>query len=154
MYSFLRPFDALEQMTFCPETTNVDQFIQMTHPQLTQNNETTNDLIQLMSVLATLDQQLTGSFKFNIESEMAQLKSPDKVMSELVIDLMAGTENPVSVIIDFINHIQSALTLYYFSDIIHTISVESYSRIIKHWRSVCSYAFVIRNIADRRHKRD
>lgn len=83
-------------MTYCSDTTTVDQFVQVNHPHLSQNIDVTNDLIQLMNVLATLDQQLTGTFKFNIEREMSQLKSPDKVMSELVIDLMAGTENPVS----------------------------------------------------------
>lgn len=103
MYSFLRPLDALEQMTFCSETTTVDQFLQINHPQLSLNSEITNDLIQLMNVLATLDQQLTATFKFNIEREMSQLKSPDKVMSELVIDLMAGTENPVSLFQIFIS---------------------------------------------------
>lgn len=96
MYSFLRPLDVLEQMMLCSETTSIEQFLLMNHPQLSQDSEICSDLIELMNVLVTLEQQLTEGFKFNIEREMSQLKSPDKVMSELVIDLMAGTDNPVS----------------------------------------------------------
>lgn len=52
-----------------------------------------------MSVLVSLEQQLNEEFKFNIEKELCQLRSPDKVMSELVIDLIAGTDTPVNKIV-------------------------------------------------------
>ncbi|GLV44727.1 Nucleoporin 160kD [Carabus blaptoides fortunei] len=95
MYSSLRPLDALEQMMLCSECTTVEQFQYMHYAQLSQDADVCADLIQLMSVLVTLEQQSNEEFKYNIAKELCQLRSPDKVMSELVIDLMAGSDTPV-----------------------------------------------------------
>lgn len=86
MYSILRPLDVLEHLIVCSEYSNVGQF--MEHPQLKGEPEEIQDVIQLVIVLENLEKQLSGLFKSAFEREMAQLRSPDELMSELITEVI------------------------------------------------------------------
>lgn len=57
--------------------------------------EETDDLIELTNILVHLEDQLSDLFKVTFESEIRQLKSPDRIMENLVDEVMSGMSEEV-----------------------------------------------------------
>lgn len=57
--------------------------------------EETVDVLQLMLVIAYLEEQLSDSFKQTFERQMAQLESPDVVISELMMEIFTEMDEQV-----------------------------------------------------------
>lgn len=57
--------------------------------------EIADDVIKLMSVIVYLEQQLSENFKITFEKELAQLKSPDVVMSNLIMEILTEMDEQV-----------------------------------------------------------
>ena len=93
-FSLLRPMEALEHLMLSNEESYASRF--KTTPVLSQDEETCQDLITLMSALVMLEEQLTEEVKTGIERELYHLRSPDIIVEDLYSRL--EPDDPVSII--------------------------------------------------------
>lgn len=96
-FSLLRPLEALEHLMLCNDKSYVQRF--KTTPVLSQDEDTCQDLITLMSGLVLLEDQLTEDLKNVIERELYHLQSPDVIIEELLSKQVLETDDPVSSLI-------------------------------------------------------
>lgn len=92
-FSFLRPMEALEHLVLCNETSYTSRF--KTTPVLSQDEDTCQDLIILISTLVLLGEQLSEATKTEIERELYHLRSPDIIIDDLLSRL--EPDDPVSI---------------------------------------------------------
>lgn len=95
-FSLLRPMEALEHLLLCNDKSNVSRF--KTTPVLSQDEDTCQDLIILMSALVMLGEQLLEEVKTEIEKELYHLRSPDIIIEDLLSKIMLESDDPVSII--------------------------------------------------------
>ncbi|XP_046422018.1 nuclear pore complex protein Nup160 homolog [Neodiprion fabricii] len=93
-FSLLRPMEALEHLMLCNDKSYVQRF--STTPVLSQDEDTCQNLITLMSALVLLDNQLTEDLKSGIERELYHLRSPDIIIEDLLCKQVLETEDPLS----------------------------------------------------------
>lgn len=93
-FSLLRPMEALEHLMLCNEKSYVQRF--KTTPVLSQDEDTCQDLITLMSGLVLLEEQLSEDLKNGIERELYHLRSPDVIIEELLSKQVLETDDPLS----------------------------------------------------------
>lgn len=94
--SLLRPMEALEHLVFCNDKSYTSRF--KTTPVLSQDEDTLQDLISLMSALVILGEQLSEETKTEIERELYHLRSPDIIIDDLLSKLMLEPDDPVSIL--------------------------------------------------------
>lgn len=94
--SLLRPMEALEHLVFCNDKSYTSRF--KTTPVLSQDEDTCQDLITLMSALVMLGEQLSEETKTEIERELYHLRSPDIIIDDLLSKLMLEPDDPVSIL--------------------------------------------------------
>lgn len=87
-FSLLRPCEPLEHLMLTGDSSEKLQhiFAQMTsvdEPKLYQ------DLVQLVSVLALLDQHIGDDIKTEIDNKLYQLQIPNAIMGKMVSDMMS-----------------------------------------------------------------
>jgi len=97
-FSFLRPMEALEHLVLCNNKSYISRF--KTTPILSQDEDTCQDLITLMSALVLLGEQLSEETKTEIERELYHLRSPDIIIDDLLSKLLEP-DDPVSILINF-----------------------------------------------------
>ncbi|XP_032683313.1 nuclear pore complex protein Nup160 homolog [Odontomachus brunneus] len=90
-FSLLRPMEALEHLALCNEKSCTSRF--KTTPVLSQDEDTCQDLIILMSALVMLGEQLSEESKMEIERELYHLRSPDIIIDDLLLKLMLEKPN-------------------------------------------------------------
>lgn len=81
-YSFLRPLDAVEHLMLCSEYSTKEQLLNL--PVISEDSQIVEDVIKIAQLLVYLEEQLSESFSMFFEREMAQLRSPDLIMEELL----------------------------------------------------------------------
>ncbi|XP_057663813.1 nuclear pore complex protein Nup160 homolog [Diorhabda carinulata] len=81
-FSFLRPLDPLEHMTLCNEDVYRDQFVNFS--MLSEDLETTDDVMKLFQVIVYLEEQINLNFLQAFEKELFNLQLPDVVMENLL----------------------------------------------------------------------
>lgn len=92
-FSLLRPMEALEYLMLSNEQCYANRF--KTTPILSQDEETCQDLISLMSALVLLEKQLPEEVKTGFEKELYHLKSPDNVAYEMLTRLALDPDDPL-----------------------------------------------------------
>ncbi|EFN74716.1 Nuclear pore complex protein Nup160-like protein [Camponotus floridanus] len=92
--SLLRPMEALEHLVFCNDKSYTSRF--KTTPVLSQDEDTCQDLITLMSALVILGEQLSEEAKTEIERELYHLRSPDIIIDNLLSKVMLEPDDPLS----------------------------------------------------------
>ncbi|EGI69420.1 Nuclear pore complex protein Nup160-like protein [Acromyrmex echinatior] len=92
-FSFLRPMEALEHLVLCNNKSYISRF--KTTPILSQDEDTCQDLITLMSALVLLGEQLSEETKTEIERELYHLRSPDIIIDDLLSKLLEP-DDPLS----------------------------------------------------------
>ncbi|XP_034947135.1 nuclear pore complex protein Nup160 homolog [Chelonus insularis] len=95
-FSLLRPMESLEHLMLSNEKCYASKF--KTTPVLSQDEDTCQDLITLMSALVMLEDQLSEEVKNSFKRELAQLKGPDNIVEDLFSRLLA---EPEELLVDF-----------------------------------------------------
>jgi len=90
--------EALEHLILCNDKSYISRF--KTTPILSQDEDTCQDLIMLMSALVMLGEQLSEETKTEIERELYHLRSPDIIIDDLLSKLMLEPDDPVSILIN------------------------------------------------------
>lgn len=93
-FSLLRPMEALEYLMLSNEQCYSYNF--KTTPILSQDEETCQDLILLMSAIVLLENQLSEETKIEFKKELYYLKSPDTVIDDMLSKLSLETDDPLS----------------------------------------------------------
>ncbi|XP_071559183.1 nuclear pore complex protein Nup160 homolog isoform X2 [Temnothorax nylanderi] len=93
-FSLLRPMEALEHLVLCNDKSYISRF--KTTPVLSQDEDTCQDLIVLMSALVMLGEQLSEETKTEIERELYHLRSPDIIIDDLLSKLMLEPDDSLS----------------------------------------------------------
>ncbi|KAK0176406.1 hypothetical protein PV328_000545 [Microctonus aethiopoides] len=93
-FSLLRPMEALEHLMLSNEKCYASRF--KTTPILSQDEDTCQDLIALMSALVMLEEQLSEEIKTGIERELYHLQSPDIIVDDLFSRLPLEPDDPLS----------------------------------------------------------
>ncbi|KAF7993721.1 hypothetical protein HCN44_010316 [Aphidius gifuensis] len=93
-FSLLRPMEALEHLMLSNEQCYSYHF--KTTPILSQDEETCQDLILLMSAIVLLENQLSEEIKSEFKKELYYLKSPDIVIDDMLSKLSFETDDPLS----------------------------------------------------------
>ncbi|XP_015116338.1 nuclear pore complex protein Nup160 homolog [Diachasma alloeum] len=93
-FSLLRPMEALEHLMLSNEKCYAARF--KTTPILSDDEDTCQDLIALMSALVMLEEQLSEEIKTGIEKDLYHLKSPDIVIEDLFSRLSLEPDDPLS----------------------------------------------------------
>ncbi|KAJ9580150.1 hypothetical protein L9F63_004167, partial [Diploptera punctata] len=90
-FSLLRPMDSLEHLLLVgPEQCMPQQF--STTPVLSEDPDTCMDLLRVISVLVSLENQLPDEVKTAFERELYQLKIPDQTVADITRELMSGDD--------------------------------------------------------------
>ncbi|XP_012217112.2 nuclear pore complex protein Nup160 homolog [Linepithema humile] len=93
-FSLLRPMEALEHLMLCNDKSYTSRF--KTTPVLSQDEDTCQDLIILMSALVMLGEQLSEETKTEMEKELYHLRSPDIIIDDLLSKLTLEPDDPLS----------------------------------------------------------
>lgn len=93
-FSLLRPMEALEHLMLSNEKCYASRF--KTTPILSQDEDTCQDLITLMSALVMLEEQLSEEIKTGIERELYHLRSADVIVDDLFARLSLEPDDPLS----------------------------------------------------------
>ncbi|XP_008559870.1 nuclear pore complex protein Nup160 homolog [Microplitis demolitor] len=93
-FSLLRPMEALEHLMLSNEKSFASRF--KTTPILSQDEDTCQDLIELMETLVMLEEQLSEETKVNFQRELSYLKSPDIIVEELFSRFLTEPDDPMS----------------------------------------------------------
>ncbi|XP_043288252.1 nuclear pore complex protein Nup160 homolog isoform X2 [Venturia canescens] len=93
-FSLLRPMEALEHLMLSNEKSYASRF--KSTPVLSQDEDTCQDLITLMSALVMLEEQLSEEVKTGMERELYHLQSPDIVVEDLFSRLAIEPDDPLS----------------------------------------------------------
>lgn len=89
--SLLRPMDSLEHLLLMgPDQCVPQQFIST--PFLSEDANTCADLLRVLSVLVSLENQLPDEVKTTFERELYQLKIPDQTVADIARELMSGDD--------------------------------------------------------------
>lgn len=90
-FSLLRPMDSLEHLLLVgPDQCVPQQF--STTPVLSEEPDACADLLRVMSVLVSLENQLPDEVKTAFERELYQLKIPDQTVADITRELMSGDD--------------------------------------------------------------
>ncbi|CAD6237041.1 GSCOCG00002109001-RA-CDS [Cotesia congregata] len=93
-FSLLRPMEALEHLLLSNEKSYASRF--KTTAIFSQDEETCQDLIELMEAVVMLEEQLSEETKSNFQRELSYLKSPDIVVEELFSRLLTDPDDPLA----------------------------------------------------------
>lgn len=89
--SLLRPMDSLEHLLLVGPDQCVPQQFSST-PFLSEDASTCADLLRVLSVLVSLENQLPDEVKTAFERELYQLKIPDQTVADIARELMSGDD--------------------------------------------------------------
>ncbi|PNF18521.1 Nuclear pore complex protein Nup160-like protein [Cryptotermes secundus] len=89
--SLLRPMDSLEHLLLVGPDQCVPQQFSST-PFLSEDANTCADLLRVLSVLVSLENQLPDEVKTTFERELYQLKIPDQTVADIARELMSGDD--------------------------------------------------------------
>ncbi|XP_011311730.1 nuclear pore complex protein Nup160 homolog [Fopius arisanus] len=93
-FSLLRPMEPLEHLMLSNENCYASRF--KTMPIFSQDEDTCQDLIALMSAVMLLEKQLSEEVKTGIEKDLYHLKSPDIVIEDLFARMSLEPDDPLS----------------------------------------------------------
>ena len=88
---FSRPMDSLEHLLLVGPDQCVPQQFSST-PFLSEDANTCADLLRVLSVLVSLENQLPDEVKTAFERELYQLKIPDQTVADIARELMSGDD--------------------------------------------------------------
>lgn len=85
MFSLLRPCEGLEHLMLAGENAQIEH---LTGTPMANDVEVCSDLVELVKILAMLEEQLDDDVKVDIDSKLFQLQLPNNVVAKFVTEML------------------------------------------------------------------